>query len=100
MLVVAGTILIDPAKRVEAEAAFEKMRKATLKESGCLEYQAYFGRTDPGLLFLFEKWESEDALDVHFSTPHMAEFGGAMAGFGVRGTDVKKYEVTKETQAM
>jgi quinol monooxygenase YgiN len=100
MLVVAGTIVIDPAKRLEAEAAFEKMRAATLKEPGCITYQAYFDRTDPGIIFMFEKWENEEALTAHFSTPHMADFGGAMGTFGVKATDVRKLEVSAETKLM
>jgi hypothetical protein len=31
MLVIAGTIKLDPAKRSQAEAAFEIMRAATLE---------------------------------------------------------------------
>jgi quinol monooxygenase YgiN len=100
MLVVAGTIVIDPAKRDAATAAFDKMRTATLREPGCLAYQAYFDRTDSGLLFLFEQWQSEEALAAHFATPHMAELGGAMGDFGVRSADVKKYAVTSETKIM
>jgi len=100
MLIITGTISIDPAKRAVLEAAFDKMRAATLKEPGCLAYQIYLDRTDPGTVLLFEKWESEEALSGHFTSPHMAEFGKALGGAGVRGSDVKKYAVTGETKLM
>ena len=100
MLVVAGTITIDPAKRDTAMAAFEKMRAATLQEPGCLEYQAYFDRAERAIFFLFEKWQSEEALAGHFGTPHMAEFAGAMRDFGVRSADVRKYTVADEIKVM
>src|SRR6185369_16713969 len=96
MLIVAGTIQIDPARRADAEAAFEKMRAATLTEAGCLAYDAYLGRHDSGTFFMFEKWESQAALDAHFMAPQMAEFGQALAGLGVRGMEVKKYSVNSE----
>jgi quinol monooxygenase YgiN len=96
MLVVAGVIQIDPARRTAGEAAFEKMRAATLNEEGCLEYQAYADRADPGTLFMFEKWKDQAALDAHFTSAHMAEFGAALAGLGVRGMDVRKYVVSSE----
>lgn len=96
MLIVAGAITLDPAKRDEADAAFEKMRTATLEEPGCIEYQAYSGRNDPGTVFMFEKWQDQAALDAHFASPHMAEFGAALGGLGVTGMDVKKYEVSSE----
>lgn len=96
MLVVAGEIKLDPAKRAEADAAFAKMREATLKEPGCIAYQAYAGRDDAGTVFMFEKWQDQAALDAHFASPHMAEFGAALGGLGVTGMDVKKYEVSSE----
>ena len=100
MLIVAGTIKIDPAKRAGLEAAFEKMRAATLKEQGCIAYQIYIDRTDPGTLLLFEKWENEAALNAHFATPHMAEFGKALGGADIVSADVKRYDVSRETKMM
>jgi quinol monooxygenase YgiN len=96
MLVVAGPIHIDPSKQSEAEAAFEEMRNATLSEPGCIEYQAYISRSEPGVFFMFEKWRDQAALDAHFTSPHMARFGQALGGLGVRGMDVKKYKVSSE----
>jgi quinol monooxygenase YgiN len=96
MLIVAGVIQIDPNQRQAGEAAFEKMRAATLKEPGCIEYQAYVDRNEPGSLFMFEKWRDQAALDAHFVSAHMAAFGAAIAGLGVRGMDIKKYVVESE----
>lgn len=96
MLLIAGTIQLDPAKRSEAGGAFEKMRAATLQEAGCVEYQAYFDRKDAGVVFIFEKWESQEALTAHFATAHMAEFGAALANLGVTRMDLRKYEVSAE----
>jgi quinol monooxygenase YgiN len=96
MLIVAGVIQIDANRRAAAEEAFAAMRAATLKEEGCIEYQAYVDRTDPGTLFMFEKWKDQAALDAHFTSPHMAQFGAALGGLGIRGMDVKKYVVSSE----
>jgi quinol monooxygenase YgiN len=100
MLIVAGIIRIDPAQWPMLEAAFDKMREATLREPGCLEYQAYVDRKDKGTVLLLEKWKDDAALQAHFVTPHMAEFGKAIGGAGVVGTDVWKYEVSGETKLM
>jgi quinol monooxygenase YgiN len=94
MLIVAGVIQIDPSRRHAAEQAFEKMRAATLGEEGCIEYQVYVDRNDPGTLFMFEKWTDQAALDAHFASPHMGEFGAALGGLGIRAMDVKKYGVS------
>lgn len=96
MLIVAGAIQIDPSQQQAAEPAFEEMRTATLAEPGCIEYQAYVSRSEPGTFFMFEKWRDQAALDSHFASPHMARFGQALGGLGVRGMDVKKYQVSSE----
>lgn len=96
MLVVAGTITLDPTQRPAAEAAFDRMRAATLQEEGCLAYEAYHDRKDPGTVFLFERWRSQADLDAHFAMPHMAEFGAAIASCGVTSMEVKKYVVSSE----
>jgi quinol monooxygenase YgiN len=88
--------LIRTAAPRRTKRSFEKMRAATLKEAGCIEYQAYADRGDPGTLFMFEKWKDQAALDAHFTSPHMAEFGAALGGLGIRGMDVKKYVVSSE----
>jgi quinol monooxygenase YgiN len=100
MLIVAGTIALDSAKRAEVETAFDQMRDATLKEPGCLEYQVYLDRKEPGMVLIFERWVDEAALQAHFATPHMAAFGAMLANAGVKGTNVKKYEVAGESRLM
>ena len=96
MLIVAGTIEIDPAGRADLEAAFDRMREASLAEDGCLAYQAYADRSQEGTYFVFEKWRTQGDLTAHFQTPHMAEFGAALGGVAVRSMQVKKYEISSE----
>lgn len=100
MLIVVGTITMDPAQRSQLESAFDKMREATLREAGCLEYQAYLDRNDPGTILIFEKWQSEDALRAHFVTPHMAAFGASLGKTGVKASTVRKYQVASEGPVM
>ena len=100
MVIVAGTITLDPAHRPQLEVAFDRVREATLQEPGCLEYQAYLDRKNAGTVLIFEKWRSEADLRAHFATPHMAEFGAALPQVGVISSSVKKYEVTSEGPVM
>jgi quinol monooxygenase YgiN len=93
MIVIAGTIDIDPARRADAEAAIRPLVEATRAEEGCVRYGFAGDLEDPGRLHLFERWASEEALHAHFASPHMAAFQAAMAGFGVRGMDVERYGV-------
>ena len=94
MLVIAGRIRLDPAKRVEAMAAAREMMAETHKEPGCISYTFSADLGDDGVFHIFEEWESQDALDFHFKTPHMAEFQKTVGGLGVQGMEVQKYEVS------
>ncbi len=94
MLVIAGHIRIDPAKKDEAIPAAVEMMAETHKEPGCISYTFSADLSDPGVFRIFEEWESQDALDAHFKAPHMATFQAKVAGFGVKEMKVKRYEVS------
>lgn len=91
VLLVAGHIRLDPARRDAAIAAAREVMEATRREPGCVAYTFSADLGDPGLFHLFEEWESQEALDAHFQTPHMARFQQAMGGFGIREMSVQKY---------
>jgi quinol monooxygenase YgiN len=93
MIVIAGQIDLDPAQRAAAVAAALAVMEATRHESGCLSYTFSADLSDPGRFFVFEEWESAEALAAHFQTPHMATFQQQMGGFGIRGTSLQRYEI-------
>lgn len=93
MLIVAGEIEIDPARREEAIDAARDMMAATQREDGCRAYVFSADLTEPGRFRIFEEWESQAALDAHFTAPHMATFQARIAGLGVRGMRIQKYQV-------
>ena len=95
MLVIGGRIQIDAASRDAAIAAATEVMRETRKEKGCISYTYSTDLEDDSVFHIFEEWESQDALDAHFKAPHMATFQGAIAGFGVKGMDIKRYEISK-----
>ena len=94
MLVIAGRIRIDPAKREEAVRAAVPMMEATRREPGCRTYTFSADLEQPGTFWVFEEWESPEALAAHFRAPHMARFQQAVAGLGVRETTLQRYDVS------
>jgi quinol monooxygenase YgiN len=94
-LVISVTVQFDPAKRDEAFAAAIEMMRATRAEPGCIAYNFSADLEDPSRVHVFERWASQDALDVHFTSPHMATFQKKLGGLGVRGMDAQKYEIAK-----
>jgi len=91
MLIVAGRIRLDPARREDAIASSLDVMTATRAEPGCISYTFSADLSDPGVFHLFEEWESQEALDAHFKTPHMATFQAAMGAFGIQEMNVQKY---------
>lgn len=95
MLVIAGRIELDPKHRESAVAAAREMMAETAKEPGCRSYVFSAEFDDPGAFRIFEEWDSEDALKLHFQAPHMAKFRAAMGGFGIKSLKTLRYDVSK-----
>ena len=93
MLIVAGTISIDPDHVEQLRGAAATMMEATLKEPGCIEYVFSVSVADPGNVQIFEIWESAEDLDKHFTMPHMAVFGESLSQITITGRDLHRYEV-------
>jgi quinol monooxygenase YgiN len=98
VIIVAGTIDMDPAKVTEAMEAAKVMMAATRQEPGNQEYVFSVDPVVPGKVRIFELWDDQASLDAHGKTPHMAEFGAKVGGFGVIGMDIKKYVVASTGQ--
>jgi len=94
MLIVAGTLLIDPDKLEDARVAASIMMKATREEPGNVAYVFSQDLEEPGRIHIFERWQDEDALETHFKTPHMIEFQGKLGGFGIKEMTVEKYTIS------
>ena len=93
MLVIAGRIRIDPAKRGAALAAAREMMRDTRREPGCISYTFSADVDDEAVFYVFEEWEDAQALGGHFEAPHMARFQKAAAGLGIAEMKIQRYEV-------
>jgi len=93
MIVVAGTATIKPRDYEEAVAQAQRMIAASEAETGCLSYRIYVHPTDRHTFFIFEEWETEEALYLHFQTEHMKVFSDYLARVLEGGMNIKRYEV-------
>ena len=96
MIVIAGRVVIDPDNNDAAIPVAQEMMHATLKESGCAAYNFSADLARKGVFHVFEEWESQEALDAHFASPHMAAFQKAVREFGVKERTVSRYDVSKK----
>ena len=96
MLIVAGEVVVEEGSVERVRDALRIMEEETRKEPGCRTYAFSVDVNDPTMLRIFERWDSMDALEQHFETPHMAAFGAEIGRIQPHSMDVKLYEVAGE----
>jgi len=98
VIVIAGHLTIDPAKRDEALAAMRECIDATRAEEGNVAYQFSEDITEPNRINITEIWRDDDALTEHFGTPHLTGFMAAVPGFMAGSSELIRYDVSGTTK--
>ena len=93
MIVIAGTVRIDPSKLNVARVEMEKMLAASRREDGCVEYSYAVDVLDPGLVRIFEAWRDRAALERHFQAPHLVVWRQSWPAIGISDRKLSLYEV-------
>jgi len=93
MLVVAGRIVVKPERRADAVRLALEVAAATRGEAGCLSYRFFSDLDDPNRFFVFEEWRDAAALELHFTTPHMATFLEQVPGLIAAPPEITRYEI-------
>ena len=95
MIVVNAVIRSSEQDIAALKAAVATMETLSRQESGCEDYTFSVELNDPTVVRITERWVSLEALQAHFTMPHMAQFQLAMAERPPSAMDVKFYEVTE-----
>jgi quinol monooxygenase YgiN len=80
--------------RETAVAAALEMSAASEREAGCKTYRFYTDLADANTVFIFEEWESAEALAAHFETAHMADFRQKLPALLASEPEILQYEVS------
>ncbi len=91
LIIIAGTVEVDPEQRAAALEAGCPHMEATRAQKGCLDYVWSADPLVPGRIYVFERWESQDDLHAHLTGPHYLAMRDTIARHGLRGADVLKY---------
>lgn len=95
-VIIAGTVRV-PAENLSAfRPHMQAMLEASRAEPGCTAYSYAEDVVEPGLIRVFEVWESQAALDAHFQTAHMAAWRSQWPSFGVSDRRLFAYEVAAQ----
>ena len=95
MILVAVELEVEPGSADKVKDAIAKMEAATREEEGCITYAFSVDVNDPGKLRVLERWRSVADIQSHMASPHMAEFGMAVAQVQPKSMQVKAYETTE-----
>lgn len=93
MIIVAGTLRIRPDQRRRAQRLARDMMRDSRAEAGCLEYTFSADLDDPELYWLYEAWESEEALAAHYQTAHMLAFREQLPELLTDDPDIQHFRV-------
>lgn len=92
MIIVSGTFRLPPDKLDTWRPHAFAMLTATRAEPGCRVYSYAHDAEDPGLIRVYEEWESLDALKAHFDVPHMRAWRAALSELGAFDRNIRRYE--------
>ena len=99
-ILVTGTIDFDPAKRDAAIAAVKTAMTDTLTEDGCEGYTFSGDLENEGRFIINEQWASQEAMDTHMQTPHLAALMASWGNVGVTGASLTKWDGATPSKLM
>ena len=92
-IIISGTVDIDPEQMEAAMTAAKPLIEGALTQEGIMDYDWCPDPLTPGRIRVFERWESQHALEKHFNNHWYQDMRVALAQFGIRGADVLKYRI-------
>ena len=93
MIIISGTVAVKPERRAEAQRAALDMIAATLREPGCITYRFSADLADPNRIYIYEEWESPEALARHFESEHMRIFQQRLPDVLAGAPTIQRYVV-------
>ena len=90
-VIVAGTIRVPPENIDALRPHALQVIEATRQEPGCIVYSFAEDLVEPGLIRIFEIWESREHLEAHGKAPHMVPWREAVQAHGVTERDLQVY---------
>ncbi|MER0236882.1 putative quinol monooxygenase [Fulvimarina sp. MAC8] len=83
MIIVSGILKLTPEDLARVRSAAQAVIAATRAEPGCLVYSFADDLMEPGLVRIYEEWESREDLSRHGKSDHVAEWHRALEGVTV-----------------
>ena len=95
MIIVSGTLRLSPADLASVRDAAASVLTTTRTETGCIVYSFAEDLLDPGLVRIYEEWESRETLGAHGKSDHIKAWHQALSAVTVLERDLKLIEAGK-----
>lgn len=88
MVIVAGQIFVDPAEREHYLAGCADVVEQARRAPGCLDFAITADLIDPGRINVFERWQTQEAVQAFRGSGPSQEQSTAMLSASVAEYDV------------
>ena len=88
MIIIAGTLRVDPALRDEYLAAVSAATAMARTAAGCIDFAQSPDQLEADRINIFELWESDEQLDAFRALPSDGEAPQIL------GADVRRYRIS------
>ena len=88
MVIVAGHVTVDPEQRESYLAGSMSVVEKARQAAGCLDFAMTADLLDPGRVNLFERWESQAAVETFRGGGGRRKKGAAMLSVSVAEYDI------------
>jgi quinol monooxygenase YgiN len=91
VVIVAGHVVVDPTERADYLSGFVEVVRQARWMPGCLDFSLSADLIEPGRINVFERWESQAALEAFRGSGPNDEQAAAIVS-----AEVAEYDVTSE----
>ncbi|HZR52202.1 MAG TPA: antibiotic biosynthesis monooxygenase family protein, partial [Streptosporangiaceae bacterium] len=88
MVIVAGQIFVDPAERERYLVGCAEVVEQARRAPGCLDFAITADLIDPGRINVFERWQTQEAVQAFRGSGPSQEQSAAMLSASVAEYDV------------
>ncbi len=70
---VVAVIAAKPGSESIVEGALKALVGPSRRDQGCISYDLFVSESTPGTFVTIEKWQSQEDVDAHMASAHIAE---------------------------
>ena len=93
MIVVVATFRAREGREQELRTTLEGLVPVTREERGSIQYDLHVAEEDPASLLFYERWESDEALQEHLSSPHVGAVFAIVGELCVDAPRIDRYSL-------